>query len=93
MVNIKNTDYIDTREIERIINDRWFHMDTTQDCGNDTGIFLDTTTERLEDLAVDLKYYELHEDKYAVYVRNEIKLIETLREAGYTDQILLLISY
>lgn len=93
MVNTKNTDYIDTREIERIIQDAWYNMFTTCDCGgNDIGIFLELTEDRLDTLKDDLPCYK-EDEMSAVFVRNEIKLIETLREAGYTDRILLLISY
>ena len=93
MVNIKNTDYIDVKEIQRIIQDAWYNMFTTCDCdSNDVGIFLDLTEDRLDTLKDDLSCYK-EDEMAAVFVRNEIKLIETLREAGYTDQILLLISY
>ena len=104
-VNVKTANYIDTDEVETIIDDDWRMLFMTEDADNNTMVFLDLSDDHIADLEEDYQYF-MNETVHAEGVDmarinkhsarmcgNELILIRTLRKAGYTGTMLILISY
>lgn len=82
--------------IEKEFGIRVLDCEFTQTVKNDSYVTLWLDQDRVNELWVDIKYYTDKGDGESVYVKyleNELDLINRFRAMGYTDNILVFVSW
>ena len=66
----------------------------TEECGNDSYLTLWLDSDRATELWEEIEFYKNKcEDRYVARMKNELELIRKFRDMGYTDSILVYVSW
>ena len=93
-MNIYKMPVVNSSDIEKEFGIRVFDCEFTQMVENDSYVELYLDEDRPRELYDDIRYYSNKcEDAYVKRLKNELELINKFRNLGYTNSILVYVSW
>ena len=92
MMNIKTMPVVNSWEIEEEFGIRVFDCPFTEMVENDSYVSFHLDDEALADLEDNYNYAVVHGRNFKQF-ENEIELVKKFRELGYTEEILIFVSW
>ena len=93
-MNIQMQPTVTSSEIYREMGIDVMDCEFAQECGNDSYITLWLDSDRATELWKEIEFYKnKFEDAFVDRMKNELELIKKFRDMGYTDSILVFVSW
>lgn len=93
MLKIKNMPTVSGDAIREEFNIDIFECEFTEMAENGSYVTLRLDDDAVEDLKNSIEWQQSNPSRYLNKLRNQLNLVEKLRELGYTDEILVFVSW
>lgn len=94
MLTVNTAHYISANAIFDEFGTHYNDYSIFDECANDSFIWLDLSVDKVQELQEEIEFYDnKFEDNYVHQMQKEIELINYLRALGFTDSILIEVSW
>ena len=94
MIKVTNIPTVTCDDIERELGIRVYECEFAEMAENDSYVMLDLDNDHIEDIKADLDWNQGKCNEFLEKrLNNELTLINYFREQGYTDRILVFVSW